>query len=79
MSETTILSSIKQLLEGIKQTHDMDIVHQDIKPANIFVHNGIVKLGDLGCSKVFATTNEEYDRFDYSGTPCYMPPEVYFL
>ena len=59
MSETTILSSIKQLLEGLKQAHDMDIVHQDIKPANIFVNNGTVKLGDFGCSKVLATTNEE--------------------
>jgi len=39
---------LRQLLEGLKWLHDSNVVHLDIKPANILVKNGVYKLGDLG-------------------------------
>ena len=27
-------------------------MHRDLKPANIFIHNGVLKLGDFGFAKV---------------------------
>jgi serine/threonine protein kinase len=39
-------------LKGLKHIHDNNIVHSDIKPANIFTgKDGQVKIGDFGVSK----------------------------
>jgi serine/threonine protein kinase len=37
-----------QLLEGIIEIRDADLVHRDIKPENIMLHNGIIKYIDFG-------------------------------
>jgi len=39
---------LRQLLEGLKCLHAANVVHLDIKPANILVKNGTYKLGDYG-------------------------------
>ena len=46
-------------MQGLKSLHDNDIVHRDIKCANLFVMKGqddteedMIKLGDLNVSKV---------------------------
>ena len=48
------------ILKGLKFLHQSNIIHRDIKSANVFFVNGIAKLGDLNVSKVmdgnFATT-----------------------
>lgn len=53
--------------------HSSNIIHRDIKSANVFFVNGIAKLGDLNVSKVvegnFATTQ--------TGTPYYTSPEIW--
>ena len=42
-----------QIILGIKSLHDRQIVHRDIKCANVFMmKSGDVKLGDLNVSKV---------------------------
>jgi len=38
----------RQILTGLARLHQENLVHLDIKPANIFIKNGIYKLGDLG-------------------------------
>ena len=34
-----------------QEMHRNGIVHRDLKPANVLIHNGILKLADLGFSK----------------------------
>ena len=43
---------------GLKDLHDMNILHRDLKGANIFLseNENSIKLGDLNVSKV-ANTN----------------------
>lgn len=41
------------MMRGLKTLHDMQIVHRDIKCANLFLtKTGDLKLGDLNVSKV---------------------------
>ena len=36
-------------MQGLKHLHDNDMVHMDIKPANIFIGlDGLCKIGDFG-------------------------------
>ena len=63
-----------QLLKGLKSLHDLNILHRDIKSANVFLFKGgICKLGDLNVSKV-ARKGLGYTQ---TGTPYYASPEVW--
>jgi serine/threonine protein kinase len=46
--ETVAKDMSRQVLEGLARLHKNSLVHLDIKPANIFVKNGVFKVGDLG-------------------------------
>jgi NIMA (never in mitosis gene a)-related kinase len=41
------------MIYGLKAIHDLNIMHRDIKSANIFLSkDGVAKLGDMNVSKV---------------------------
>jgi serine/threonine protein kinase len=40
------------ILEGLHFLHSKKFIHRDIKPTNLLVSAGRVKLGDFGCSSV---------------------------
>ena len=51
MEEVVLRIYLWQVLNGLKYLHQLDIIHGDIKGANILVSNrGVVKLTDFGSS-----------------------------
>ncbi|GLT84987.1 hypothetical protein SLE2022_031910 [Rubroshorea leprosula] len=63
----------RQILHGLKYLHDRDVVHRDIKCANILVDaSGSVKLADFGLAKVTKLN----DVKSCKGTAFWMAPEV---
>ena len=63
---------IFNICEGLKYAHSKSIVHQDLKPHNILLKEGIPKISDWGLSKV-ATTSGTSSLGGY--TPLYAAPE----
>jgi eukaryotic-like serine/threonine-protein kinase len=63
------------LVEGLSFLHDRGIVHRDLKPGNVFVENGVVKIGDVGLSK-FISESHRSAQTQSVGTVYYMAPEV---
>ena len=64
---------ILQVMQALSYLHRRHILHHDLKPSNILVHEGRVKLLDFGLSiKQEQLTTEE----KVSGTLAYVPPEA---
>ncbi len=74
MSQAQALSVMRQVLQGVKALHDHGLAHFDLKPANLFIHGDIVRVGDYGLSKLI---RESCSSLSFGrGTPYYMAPEM---
>ncbi|MFS7984889.1 putative mitogen-activated protein kinase kinase kinase STE-STE11 family [Helianthus anomalus] len=74
LDECLIRSYTHQILQGLDYLHSNNLVHCDIKCANILVCKDGVKIGDLGCAKLVEKCGDTSSCF--SGTPVFMAPEV---
>ena len=70
-----VLAWIHGIAAGVAYLHDHGIVHRDLKPGNIFVDEGIVKIGDYGLSK-FISCCRRSGQTGSVGTVHYMAPEI---
>ncbi|EQC30010.1 PEK protein kinase [Saprolegnia diclina VS20] len=56
------------VVRGIKHIHAFGVIHRDIKPDNIFLQNGVAKIGDFGLSKHMHEATSVDDGFSPSPT-----------
>lgn len=74
LEESKALKIFKQLLEAFKILNKYNIMHRDLKPDNIFFHNGNLKLGDFGFCKTLGRQDDMASTM--LGSPIFMAPEV---
>ncbi|KAL5511240.1 STE11_2 [Sanghuangporus vaninii] len=72
---------VRQILQGLNYLHSRDIIHRDIKGANILVDNkGGIKISDFGISKkveeTFLGGHARGHRPSLQGSVYWMAPEV---
>ncbi|WP_034408258.1 serine/threonine-protein kinase [Deinococcus murrayi] len=65
------LRLLAQLASALAYLHGLGVVHQDVKPHNIYLDGERAALGDLGSAYFTAQGGRA------SGSPFYMAPEIY--
>ncbi len=81
------LSIVAQAALGLGKAHEAGVVHRDVKPANLFLHDGgdsgevVVKILDFGIAKVLMDVMQRSEEGGLTrtgsmlGSPHYMSPE----
>ncbi|XP_059630823.1 mitogen-activated protein kinase kinase kinase 1-like [Cornus florida] len=73
LQDSQVSGYTRQILHGLKYLHERNVIHRDIKCANILVDaNGSVKLADFGLAKAVKLN----DAKSCKGTAFWMAPEV---
>ena len=74
LHESTVVQYTFQLLQGLAYLHENNVLHRDIKCANLLLTvEGSVKLADFGSCKYMSGSNR---KLSMHGTPLWMSPEV---
>lgn len=73
LDDFRIWKILLELSQGVKSIHDADLMHLDLKPANIFIDwEGVLKIGDFGMASGWPAPA----GLDGEGDREYIGPEV---
>ncbi|KAG5055856.1 hypothetical protein AAZX31_03G191700 [Glycine max] len=70
-TEGQVLDALFQVANALQFIHEKGIAHLDVKPDNIYVKNGVYKLGDFGCATLLDSSLPIEE-----GDARYMPQEI---
>ena len=73
LDDFRIWKILLELCQGVKTIHDLQYIHLDLKPANVFIDwEGVLKVGDFGLASTWPAPN----GLDGEGDREYIGPEV---
>jgi serine/threonine protein kinase len=76
LPSASIASYVKQVASALQYAHDRNLIHRDVKPANMLLgYNNEVLLSDFGIALVSENSLSQKTEEEIVGTLAYMAPE----
>ena len=69
-----MIAYFREAAEALDYLHQMNVLHRDVKPANLLRLKGHAKVADFGLARVM---EDKMAAATFCGTPLYMAPEVW--
>ncbi|MCH9647026.1 MAG: protein kinase [Deltaproteobacteria bacterium] len=66
---------LMELLAGLEEAHSLGVVHRDLKPGNVFLTSGRLKILDFGIARMDNVGAKLTQTGTAIGSPLYMSPE----
>ncbi len=80
LAEGTVVTMVRQLLSALGAVHDAELIHRDVKPANLLLHatgTGPIRLALTDFGLTISRRDARLTQVGMVvGTPGYLPPEV---
>lgn len=73
LTQKNALNYFAQVLLGLEYLHGKGVAHRDMKPENILISKGKIKIADFGLGNFF---NQGEMLKTACGSPCYASPEM---
>ena len=79
LSVDQAITITRQVAAALEYAHGRNVIHRDVKPENIMLHEGEAMIADFGIALVTNAAGERItERGIVVGTPAYMSPEQSF-
>ena len=76
LSPPEAVAKILDVIDGLREAHDLAVIHRDVKPTNCFLEaGGRVKIGDFGLSKSLVGDTQLTQSGAFLGTLLFAAPE----
>jgi len=77
LSLEAVVGVLDDVIAGLAHLHWRELIHRDIKAANVLRSDGAWKLADFGLMRDLTATGSYHRGSDPIGTPSYMAPELF--
>eukprot|EP00466_Bigelowiella_natans_P002001 jgi/Bigna1/80174/fgenesh1_pg.68_\ len=76
ISDNDLVNVVRGVISGVRQLHELNVVHRDLKPRNILLDsNDLPKIADMGLGKKLAKHRSSFDS-RVCGSVGWQPPEM---